>query len=120
MAQVNGSVKDEERLALRQRFELPAANENALDILLFTEVGCEGLDYQFCDFMINYDLPWNPMAIEQRIGRIDRRGQKSDTVIICNLVTERSYQKSAFPTDLPCGSRKCCRCCAPQHPMPAW
>lgn len=120
VAQVNGSVKDEERLALRQRFELPAANENALDILLFTEVGCEGLDYQFCDFMINYDLPWNPMAIEQRIGRIDRRGQKSDTVIICNLVTERSYQKSAFPTDLPCGSRKCCRCCAPQHPMPAW
>lgn len=120
VAQVNGSVKDEERLALRQRFELPAANENALDILLFTEVGCEGLDYQFCDFMINYDLPWNPMVIEQRIGRIDRRGQKSDTVIICNLVTERSYQKSAFPTDLPCGSRKCCRCCAPQHPMPAW
>lgn len=45
VAQVNGSVKDEERLALRQRFELPAANENALDILLFTEVGCEGLDY---------------------------------------------------------------------------
>ena len=88
VAQVNGSVKDEERLALRQRFELPVDNANALDILLFTEVGCEGLDYQFCDFMINYDLPWNPMAIEQRIGRIDRRGQKSDTVIICNLVTE--------------------------------
>ena len=46
VAQINGSVKDEERLALRQRFELPAENENALDILLFTEVGCEGLDYQ--------------------------------------------------------------------------
>lgn len=39
MAQVNGSVKDEERLALRQRFELPVDNANALDILLFTEVG---------------------------------------------------------------------------------
>lgn len=96
VAQVNGSVKDEERLALRQRFELPAENENALDILLFTEVGCEGLDYQFCDFMINYDLPWNPMAIEQRIGRIDRRGQKSDTVIICNLVTEGTIDAKIY------------------------
>lgn len=96
VAQINGSVKDEERLALRQRFELPAENENALDILLFTEVGCEGLDYQFCDFMINYDLPWNPMAIEQRIGRIDRRGQKSDTVIICNLVTERTMMQKSI------------------------
>lgn len=96
VAQINGSVKDEERLALRQRFELPAKNENALDILLFTEVGCEGLDYQFCDFMINYDLPWNPMAIEQRIGRIDRRGQKSDTVIICNLVTEGTIDAKIY------------------------
>lgn len=96
VAQVNGSVKDEERLALRQRFELPAENENTLDILLFTEVGCEGLDYQFCDFMINYDLPWNPMAIEQRIGRIDRRGQKSDTVIICNLVTEGTIDAKIY------------------------
>lgn len=96
VAQINGSVKDEERLALRQRFELPAENENALDILLFTEVGCEGLDYQFCDFMINYDLPWNPMAIEQRIGRINRRGQKSDTVIICNLVTERTIDAKIY------------------------
>lgn len=96
VAQVNGSVKDEERLALRQRFELPVDNANAMDILLFTEVGCEGLDYQFCDFMINYDLPWNPMAIEQRIGRIDRRGQKSDTVIICNLVTEDTIDAKIY------------------------
>jgi len=96
VAQVNGSVKDEKRLILRQRFELPAGNDAALDILLFTEVGCEGLDYQFCDFMINYDLPWNPMAIEQRIGRIDRRGQKSDTVIICNMVTEDTIDAKIY------------------------
>lgn len=96
VAQVNGSVKDEERLALRQRFELPAEDPAALEMLLFTEVGCEGLDYQFCDFMINYDLPWNPMAIEQRIGRIDRRGQKSDTVIICNLVTEDTIDAKIY------------------------
>jgi len=45
------------------------------------------LDYQFCDCIVNYDLPWNPMRIEQRIGRIDRWGQKSETVAIFNLIT---------------------------------
>lgn len=88
VAQIDGSVKDEERLALRSRFERPKEDSAALDILLFTEVGCEGLDYQFCDMMINYDLPWNPMRIEQRIGRIDRRGQKSEIVNIYNMITE--------------------------------
>jgi hypothetical protein len=56
-------------------------------VLLSSEVGCEGLDFQFCDFLINYDLPWNPMRIEQRIGRIDRYGQKSQAVAIVNFVT---------------------------------
>ena len=88
VAQVDGSVPDEERFHLRQRFLLDRDDRNALDVLLFSEVGCEGLDYQFCDTMINYDLPWNPMRIEQRIGRIDRRGQKSDTVRIYNMITQ--------------------------------
>ena len=88
MGQVDGSVPDEERFKLRQRFLLDRDNVNAIDVLLFSEVGCEGLDYQFCDTMINYDLPWNPMRIEQRIGRIDRRGQKSDTVKIYNMITQ--------------------------------
>ena len=85
--QIDGSVKDDKRLELRQHFELPKENPDAIDILLFTEVGSEGLDYQFCDMMINYDLPWNPMKIEQRIGRIDRRGQKSEVVNIYNVIT---------------------------------
>ena len=56
--------------------------------MLFSEVGCEGLDYQFCDCIVNYDLPWNPMRIEQRIGRIDRRGQTERVhVTIINLIT---------------------------------
>ena len=88
VGQVDGSVPDEERFKLRQRFLLDRDNVNAVDVLLFSEVGCEGLDYQFCDTMINYDLPWNPMRIEQRIGRIDRRGQKSDTVKIYNMITQ--------------------------------
>jgi hypothetical protein len=66
---------------------LPKDHPEALDVLLSSEVGCEGLDFQFCDLLINYDLPWNPMRIEQRIGRIDRYGQKSQTVAITNFVT---------------------------------
>ena len=88
VAQVDGSVSDEQRYSIRERFMMNRDKEEAIDILLFSEVGCEGLDYQFCDTMINYDLPWNPMKIEQRIGRIDRRGQKSETVKIYNMITE--------------------------------
>ena len=84
---VHGGIPDEERYDLRERFALPREDANAIDILLSSEVGCEGLDYQFCDCLINYDLPWNPMRVEQRIGRIDRYGQKSETVAIYNLVT---------------------------------
>ena len=87
VAQINGGIKDDDRRALRERFERDKSDPEALDILLFTEVGSEGLDYQFCDTMINYDLPWNPMRIEQRIGRIDRRGQKSEAVNIYNIIT---------------------------------
>ena len=54
-------------------------------ILLSSEVGGEGVDLQFSWFVINYDLPWNPMRVEQRIGRVDRLGQKSDKVLIRNL-----------------------------------
>lgn len=84
---IHGGVPDEERLELRSRFEKPKAERDSLDLMLFSEVGCEGLDYQFCDCIVNYDLPWNPMKVEQRIGRIDRRGQESESVTIVNLIT---------------------------------
>jgi len=84
---IHGDVADDERRELRSRFSLPKADPKALDVLLSSEVGCEGLDFQFCDALVNYDLPWNPMRIEQRIGRIDRYGQKSDTVVIYNFIT---------------------------------
>ena len=84
---VHGGTQDEERIELRHRFEKPKEDSDGLDLLLFSEVGCEGLDYQFCNCIVNYDLPWNPMKIEQRIGRIDRKGQKSEHVTIINLIT---------------------------------
>lgn len=94
--QIDGSVKDDTRYELKSRFELSRENEYAIDILLFTEVGSEGLDYRFCDMMINYDLPWNPMKIEQRIGRIDRRGQLSDVVNIYNIITEGTVDADIY------------------------
>lgn len=96
VGQIDGSVKDEDRYNLKGRFELPKDDPDAIDIMLFTEVGSEGLDYQFCDMMINYDLPWNPMRIEQRIGRIDRRGQQSEAVIICNIITKDTVDAEIY------------------------
>ncbi len=84
---IHGGTADEDRVILRSRFERSKDDPDCLDLLLFSEVGCEGLDYQFCDCMVNYDLPWNPMRIEQRIGRIDRNGQKSESVAIVNMIT---------------------------------
>ena len=84
---VHGGTLDDERMEIRSRFEKSKEEADALDVLLFSEIGCEGLDYQFCDCIVNYDLPWNPMRVEQRIGRIDRRGQNSESVAIFNLIT---------------------------------
>jgi superfamily II DNA or RNA helicase len=84
---VHGNTPDEDRAEFRERFAAARDQADALDVLLFSEIGCEGLDYQFCDCIVNYDLPWNPMRVEQRIGRIDRKGQKSEAVAIYNLIT---------------------------------
>lgn len=54
-------------------------------VLLASEVASEGVDLQFCRVLVNYDLPWNPMKVEQRIGRIDRLGQSADKINILNF-----------------------------------
>ncbi len=67
-----------------------------IQFLLSSEVGGEGLDMEFCSAMVNYDLPWNPMVVEQRIGRLDRFGQKSPVVHIYNMVVEGSIQEYIY------------------------
>ena len=59
--------------------------EGKADILLCTDAAAEGLNFQFCGALINYDMPWNPMRVEQRIGRIDRLGQIFESIKILNL-----------------------------------
>lgn len=66
---------------------------NKIKILLSSEVGSEGLDLQFCDALVNYDLPWNPMVVEQRIGRIDRVGQQSEIINIYNLIIKDTIEE---------------------------
>ncbi len=95
-AVMHGGVPDDERRSIRRRFKLDKSDPLAFDVMLCSEVGTEGLDYQFCDTLVNYDIPWNPMRIEQRIGRIDRRGQKSETVAIINLLTRGTIEAEIY------------------------
>lgn len=90
-ALIHGGIV-EDRTAEIERFR---TNPN-VKILLSSEVGSEGLDMQFCDSIVNYDLPWNPMVVEQRIGRVDRFGQKSPYVHIYNLIVANSIQEDIY------------------------
>ena len=79
--------------SVEERFDkIKAFKKGEFDILLSSEVGSEGLDMQFCNVIINYDLPWNPMRVEQRIGRIDRIGQKFDKLHIFSLCIAGSIE----------------------------
>jgi len=69
---------------------------DSIQVLLSSEVGSEGLDMQFCNSLVNYDLPWNPMVVEQRIGRIDRFGQESPKVNIYNIVVSQSILEDIY------------------------
>ncbi len=82
---LNGSMDMEERQLAQDTFRDKAR------ILLSTDAGGEGLNLQFCHVVINYDMPWNPMRIEQRIGRVDRIGQPK-TVRAINFVFEDSVE----------------------------
>lgn len=65
-------------------------------VLLCTDAAAEGLNFQFCGALINYDMPWNPMRVEQRIGRIDRLGQRFPEIQIVNLHYEDSIEADVY------------------------
>jgi len=80
---LTGSKTADMRSALVDYFK------NAASIMLATEAAAEGINLQFCSLVVNYDLPWNPQRIEQRIGRCHRYGQKSDVVVV-NFLNQRN------------------------------
>ena len=79
---LNGSLNMDERNAILAEFKTET------DILISTDAGGEGLNLQFSNCVINYDLPWNPMKIEQRIGRVDRIGQQRDVEVFNFLLAD--------------------------------
>ena len=89
---IHGDVAMKDRYRVIERF----ATDPKQRILLSSEVGAEGLDFQFCDVLINYDLPWNPMQVEQRIGRLDRFGQKHERIRIFNFYLAESIETRIF------------------------
>ena len=89
---MHGGHRDKDRIVddFRESPDLP--------VLLSSEVGSEGIDLQFAHIVINYDLPWNPMRVEQRIGRIDRLGQQEEKIHVWNLfyqntIDDRIYRR---------------------------
>lgn len=90
---ISGRMNDREsRISAVEEFK---SNKN-VTVLLSTEVGGEGLDMQFCNTIVNYDLPWNPMVVEQRIGRIDRIGQQSEVIHIYNMLVKGTVQQKIY------------------------
>ncbi|MFH1446936.1 MAG: helicase-related protein, partial [Chloroflexota bacterium] len=88
---ITGSKSADIRAALVEYFRDEAI------IMIATEAGAEGINLQFCSLVVNYDLPWNPQRIEQRIGRCHRYGQKHDVVVVNflnkkNAADQRVYQ----------------------------
>ena len=81
---ISGSPQVDRRTALIDHFQHHA------EIMIATEAGAEGVNLQFCSLVINYDLPWNPQRVEQRIGRCHRYGQQFDVVVI-NFLNQSNY-----------------------------
>lgn len=88
---ISGSPSADMRAALVDHFR------DSAEILIATEVAAEGINLQFCNLVVNYDLPWNPQRVEQRIGRCHRYGQRFDVVVVnflnkANAADKRVYQ----------------------------
>ena len=90
---VTGSVPVYARDAILAQF-----HDSVNGVLILTSVGAEGLDLQFCSTLVNFDLTWNPMILEQRIGRIDRIGQEKKEIYIYNFIVDGSIDARIIKT----------------------
>jgi superfamily II DNA or RNA helicase/DNA-binding XRE family transcriptional regulator len=105
IAQIHGGMDNQarsntgftEREEQVEKFRKPA-DQGGARFLVCTDAAGEGINLQFCWIMINYDVPWNPARLEQRMGRIHRYGQKHDPVIILNLVAPKTREGRVLQT----------------------
>lgn len=86
---IHGKVRLEER----DRAIADFLERSDVEVLLTSEVGGEGIDLQEASVVFNYDLPWNPMVVEQRIGRVDRIGQQAERIVVINFVVKESVEE---------------------------
>ena len=97
IAQIHGGMHYTERQEQVERFRLPHSQGGAR-FMICTDAAAEGINLQFCWIMINYDVPWNPARLEQRMGRIHRYGQAHDPVQIINLVAPKTREGLVIQT----------------------
>ena len=97
VALIHGGLPYQERERQVEFFRRPAT-EGGASYLVATDAAGEGINLQFCWLMVNYDIPWNPARLEQRMGRIHRYGQKHDPVVIVNLVAGRTREGRVLRT----------------------
>ena len=97
IAQIHGGMYYTERQQQVERFRLPHT-EGGARFMICTDAAAEGINLQFCWIMINFDVPWNPARLEQRMGRIHRYGQKHDPVRIVNLVAPKTREGLVIET----------------------
>jgi hypothetical protein len=88
---IHGGIAPADRYSLIDDFR-----DGEFEIMISNQVGAEGLDFQFCNVLVNYDLPWNPMQVEQRIGRLDRFGQESEKIMIYNMIVPGTIETDIF------------------------
>jgi len=91
VTQIHGGMKIGDRNTPNTRINAEREFKETCQVLVATEAAGEGINLQFCWFMINYDIPWNPMRLEQRMGRIHRYGQEKDCLII-NFVSTNTRE----------------------------
>jgi superfamily II DNA or RNA helicase len=98
VASVHGGMNFMERDAQVERFRAPHDKDGGARFFVGTDAAAEGINLQFCWILINYDVPWNPARLEQRMGRIHRYGQRRDRVAIINLVASATREGRVIKT----------------------
>lgn len=98
IAHIHGGMNYQEREAQVIAFRKASTETGALRYMIATDAAGEGINLQVCHLMVNYDIPWNPARLEQRMGRIHRYGQRHNPVLIMNLVAEKTREGRVMAT----------------------